>query len=210
MEAAMIRDVPIPDRMKHLKRDPRGYPVFYGAHVDSTGKAHFTVNDERKRIAMIEFDLCSICGKQLLRGRWFCGGPMSAFHAHGAYIDMPMHDECLHYALVVCPYLAMPSWRNLSDKMIDRIPDGIVAIDQTMIDKRPEVFVAVMATGQRMVGDGLQRYVRPRKPYLKVEYWQHGRQLDDAEGEWIAAKEMAGEVEVDRALKLVRSRKAVR
>jgi hypothetical protein len=193
-----MKNVAIPARMAHLPLDPRGYPVFFGAYVDSTGQAHFTVNDEVKRIAMIQFDLCSICGKALFRGRWFCGGPMSAFHEQGAYIDMPMHDECVHYALQVCPYLAMPSWRNLSDKMLERIPDAIVAVDRTMIDKRPPVFVAVMATGQRMVGSRYERYVRPRRPYLKVEYWQHGRQLDDVEGERLALPEMDGDLRAIR------------
>jgi hypothetical protein len=186
-----MRKVEIPSRMAHLPLDQRGYPVFFGAYVDSRGEPHFTVNDEEKRVACIKHDLCSICGKKLLRGRWFCGGAMSAFHKHGAYIDMPMHDECVHYALRVCPYLAMVSWRNLSDKMLARVPDAIVAIDPTMIDERPKVFVAVMATGQRMVGDnGFQRYVRPRRPYLRVEYWRHGERLSDGEGELIAAQEL--------------------
>jgi hypothetical protein len=181
----------IPERMRHLDRDKRGYPIFFGAYIDNDGTPFFTINDEMKRAAMIRDDLCSICGQKLFRGRWFVGGPMSAFHAQGAYIDMPMHDECLHYALKVCPYLAVPSWRNggLAEQHLKQVKAAIIAVDPTMIDDRPAVFVAVMAIGQSMTGgNGLQNYVRPARPYRKVEYWRHGQRLDDAEGQLLVAQ----------------------
>jgi hypothetical protein len=180
----------IPERMRHLPRDKRGYPIFFGAYIDSDGRPFFTINDEFKRALMIRDDLCSICGYKLLRGRWFTGGPMSAFHDHGAYIDMPMHDECVHYALQVCPYLAVPHWgRSLSEPHLNQVKDAIVAVDPTMIEGRPPLFVAVMAIGQKMTpGNGIQRYVIPKRPYRKIEYWRHGQQLGDAEGKLLVAQ----------------------
>jgi hypothetical protein len=177
----------IPERMRHLPCDKRGYPIFFGAYIDPVdGTPHFTINDEEKRQRVIDEDLCSICGRKLLRGRWFVGGPMSAFHPRGAYIDMPMHDECVHYALEICPYIAMPSWsRTVSEQKLKQVNAGLVAIDPTMIPDRPAVFVAVMTVGQRMTGgNGIQRYVVPRRPYRKIEYWRHGQRLSDAEG-WL-------------------------
>jgi hypothetical protein len=173
--------------MRHLPRDQRGYPIFFGAYIDSDGKPFFTINDEVKRHAIITHDLCSICGQKLLRGRWFVGGPMSAFHDHGAYIDMPMHDECVHYALAICPYLAVPHWRgSLNEQHLKQVKASIVAVDPTMIDGRPAVFVAVMAIGQKMTpGNGIQRYVVPKRPYRRIEYWRHGERLNDAEGRLI-------------------------
>jgi hypothetical protein len=180
-----VATTPVPERMQHLPRDRRGYPIFFGAFIDEDGTPFFTINDELKRAAMIRDDLCSICGRKLLRGRWFIGGAGSAFHPHGAYIDMPMHDECAHYALVVCPYLAVPSWRDaVAQAHLKQIKDAIVAVDPTMIAGRPQLFVVVMAIGQRMVPGNtpLQRYVRPARPYRKVEYWRHGQRIDDAVG----------------------------
>jgi len=137
---------------------------------------------------MIARDLCSICGKTLLRGRWFIGGPRSAFHKRGAYIDMPTHAECAHYALRVCPYLAAPSYaREVGKRKAEAVKAGVIAIDPTMIPERPLLFVALMAVGQSMTGsNGFQSYVKPHRPYRKIEYWQHGEQLPDALGRMLA------------------------
>jgi len=186
--------VPIPDRMKHLPLDRRGYPILYGVYVDKSGKPHFTINDERARVMMRERDLCSVCGHKLFRGRWFAGGPGSAFHPEGCYIDMPMHDECVHYALMVCPYLALPNYaREIGENAAKKLTDEIIAIDETMIPDRPAVFVAVMAIGQTYVGERMVsgQYVRPNRPYRKIEYWQHGRQLPDDVGKALADANLA-------------------
>ena len=186
-----VRSIPVPDRMRHLPTDRRGYPIFFGALVGDDGVPFFTINDERKRARMISEDLCSICGKPLFRGRWFCGGPGSAFHDAGCYIDMPMHDECVHYALAVCPYLASPRYvREVAVRQAERAraeTQQIITLDPTMIPDRPLVFVALMTTGQKLLdGNMLQTYVKPARPYRKVEYWQHGRRLDDAAGHALA------------------------
>jgi hypothetical protein len=184
--------IAIPTRMAHLPLDRRGYAIPWGVYVDGAGRPQFTINDDVKREVALARDLCPICGNGLSRGRWFVGGPMSAFHDRGAYIDMPMHDECAHYALKVCPYLAVPSWRKaLAESHIKAVKAAIVAIDPTMIDDRPGVFVAVMTVGQKMTGgNGLQNYVRPARPYRKVEYWRHGERLDDVEGNRLAMQSM--------------------
>jgi hypothetical protein len=188
--AKHVTNFPVPDRMSHLPRDRRGYPIFYGAFVDEDGTPHFTINDERKRDLMVKHDLCSICGSKLFRGRWFAGGPASAFHERGCYVDMPMHDECLHYALKICPYLAAPNWaQEIGPQKAKQVKTAIVTIDHTMIPGRPPVFVAVMAVGQTMVGNAQTefgehtgQYVKPAKPYRKVEYWRDGEQLPDDVG----------------------------
>ena len=174
------RDIAVPGRMQHLPRDRRGYPIPFGAFVDVDGTPHFTINDEQKRAQMIAHDLCSICGKVLLRGRWFAGGPRSAFDPRGVYIDMPMHDECVHYALRVCPYLAAPMYvREVGTKKAATVKSAVVLVDSTMLPDRPPLFVALMAVGQHMEGSILQSYVKPHRPYRRVEYWRHGERLPD-------------------------------
>lgn len=205
------RDVPIPDRMKHLPLDPRGYPMFAMVITDQSGKAHFAVNNENKRQELINGDLCGICGKPLLRGRWLVGGPASAFHEHGAYIDPPMHEECVHYALKVCPYLAAPRWAGtgIGMKMYEQADWGegdrykpAAYENTTSIPGRPALFVAVMHVGQSYVyydtdenpllaREHFIEYVRPKRPLRRVEYWAHGGQLPDAEGKPLADKIVA-------------------
>lgn len=176
--------------MRHLPLDRRGYPIFMGTWIDAKGQAHFTINDEVKRQRHITDDLCPICGQKLLRGRWFVGGPGSAFHDQGSYIDPPMHAECARYSLQVCPYLAVPSYgKRIDARKVDRREAAQhVFLDPTLDPQRPPLFVAVMASGARhimgemamshkgkMVGKmPFVQYVKPHRPYIRVEFWQHG------------------------------------
>src|SRR5262245_64789126 len=91
--------VPVPARMLGLRARPAGYVVPWTVFRDSSGRPHFTINDEEKRQHVLALDCCPICSGKLLRGRWFVGGPRSAFDLAGAYIDPPMHMECARYAL---------------------------------------------------------------------------------------------------------------
>lgn len=180
------RDVPIPERMQHLERDRRGLPIPFVVLRDKDNRPHFTVNDTRKTLHCLRNDLCPISGTPLTRGRWFVGGPLSAFHPDGAYVDLPVHLDCARYALQVCPYLAAPKYTGrLDDATIDYTRlDDVVFQDPTVIPDRPPLFVAVMAVGQTVKDLGMgQVHIRPRRPYRRVEYWRHGVQIPDAEGE---------------------------
>lgn len=179
-----MNNVAIPHRMQRLERDRRGYPIPVAVYRDSTGRAHFTINDEAKRQALIAGDRCPICGGKLLRGRWFVGGPQSAFHSLGAYIDPPMHNECAHYALQVCPYIAAPNYARRIDA--NTLPPGErrILIDNTTIPARPDYFVAVMTTGQinmKVSGTDFVQYIQPRRPYSRIEFWRHGQHVGEQE-----------------------------
>ena len=194
------RDVPVPTRMRHLPRDPRGYPIFVMAYRDSKRRVHFTINDETMRQRVVAEDRCSVCGERLLRGRWFVGGEKSAFHPNGAYIDPPMHGECAHYALQVCPYLAAPNYDKLIAGATVAEDDPTILVNQTAINSpstaaevRPALFVAVLARGQRLVKAPGGFVIRPTRPYIDVEYWQHGRKLTHEQGEAIVAEAMPHE-----------------
>jgi hypothetical protein len=182
------RTVPVPDRMKHLPRDPRGYPVFAMAFRDRDGRPHFTINDTDKVFDLIERDCCAVCGMKLFRARWFIGGPRSAFAAGGTYVDPPMHGECAHYAVRVCPYLALPSYRNFIEARKLHQP-ALLFKEAAMHPDRPEIFVVVQARGHTTRHDTYPSvYLTPKRPYMRVEYWQHGRQLDDDVGAAICAR----------------------
>jgi hypothetical protein len=184
-------DVPVPRTMRHLPKDRRGYPIPAGVLIDPAGKPHFTINDEATRRRQMAERLCPICDKKLGRWRMFVGGPQSAFHQHGAYIDLPMHVECAHYALQVCPYLAAPVYTGRIDDRTLKVEPGQIAvmINQTMLPDRPLLFVAVLARSIQRLHRG--QYVRPQRPYVRVEFWRHGVQLDEAEGLALAQEALA-------------------
>jgi hypothetical protein len=171
--------------MQGLPRDKRGYPIPSNIIRDDDGEPLFTVNDEAMRSLQLREDRCPICDQRIIGGRWLVGGPRSAFDPRGAYIDIPMHDECAHYALQVCPYLAAPSYgREIArTQLAQRKVSGVLAIiDNTQTPGRPDgdIFVAVLCRTHSLIRGG--QYVRPDRPYMRVEYWKHGQRLPDEEG----------------------------
>lgn len=187
-------EVPIPPRLAARPRDQRGFVVPWIVLRDKAGEPQFAINDERLRQIAFAGDRCHICGEPLLRGRWFVGGPASALHSRGAFADGGMHDECAHYALAVCPWLAAPKYaRRIDDKRMrpEARPDGLTTIDRTMFPNRPRTFLAIMAIGQSLVGSPpLVSYVRPKRPYRKVEFWRQGERLTEEEGAALAAADL--------------------
>jgi len=182
----MNHNVPLPKRMRALAKDHRGYPVPFIVLRDLDGKPHFVANDgERIRRALRE-NRCAICGSRLERLRWWVGGPLSAFHPDGAYIDTALHHACMTYALQVCPYLAAPGYLGrIDDRLIDkdRLPaDKGMLIDHTQIPGRPVLFVAVAAIRATVSWDPVPPVTKPKRPYLAVEYWRHGKQLSGEVG----------------------------
>ena len=179
--------IDVPDRMKHLDRDHRGYPIPFIVFRDNENKPHFTINDAHKTSRCRSHDLCSICGKELMRGRWFVGGPMSALAPLGAYIDPPLHHECMVFALQTCPYLLNASYQKRIDgATLDpkKAPGVIGLLDTTMIPERPKVFIGVMAVGQFYTDRG---YVVPKKPFRAMEFWRNGVMEQKFEKDVIAA-----------------------
>lgn len=189
-----IREIPIPPRMAHLPKDPRGYPIPAMVLIDDGGRPHFQINDERLRQGCIKADNCVICGRKLFRGRWFVGGPLSAFSERGLYIDPPLHKECMEYAMAVCPYLAAPNYgKEIGTKTLKgRTTSGVgIKVDPTTIAERPDWFVAVMAVGQDYkfaTGDFAAfgydakdvRYVRHHVGSAReIQIWRHGQRVTD-------------------------------
>jgi hypothetical protein len=189
----------IPECLASLGRDRRGYPIPVTAAVDRDGTPHFTVTDQPARHRMIDEDRCHLSGRKLLRGRWFVGGPMPAFHEFGAFIDGPMLDEASLFAVQTCPYIAAPKYaRRIEDAAFSKAaPDGsqLMRTHEEPNPDRPELFLRVMTTGQKLVnsntGDTL--FVT-RKPYVRVEFWRHGQQLGFDEGVELSVASCGGEL----------------
>jgi hypothetical protein len=171
--------VPVPAKMKDLLRDERGYPIPWTVlRAPSDGTPNFAVNVEELRQRSITERLCPICGERLYRGMWFVGGPGSALHPRGAFIDPPMHRECAEYALKVCPYLAAPRYNGRVDdrKLSAADRARMIIIDRTMLPERPPLFVCAMTIGMTVTRTS---YLVPKRPWHTIEFWREGEKLDD-------------------------------
>ena len=99
---------------------------------------------------------------------------MSALHPRGAYIDPPLHHECMRFAVQTCPYLVNQKYtKRIDGNTLDmaKAPGVVTLIDPTLDPTRPKVFVAAMAVGQSYTENG---YVVPKHPYRGLEFWRDG------------------------------------
>jgi hypothetical protein len=171
--------VTVPARIARLPRDPRGYPIPWNV-LRTESDVFFTVNDDRRSWQALREDLCPICGEKLDSLIWFVGGPRSAFHPDGWYLDLPGHQECIEYALQTCPYLAAPKYLGRVDVVHPGKlpPEAAVLIDETMIPDRPELFVAVGCSAIQMLKRPfpLSPYLKPGNP-SQWTFWRHGQQI---------------------------------
>lgn len=175
----------IPARMKKLERDKRGYPIPFIVWRDTDNQPHFTINDTEVVLACLTGGRCSICGDKLGTNTWIIGGPKSAFHKYGAYIDPPVHKDCGTFALKTCPYIALPSYTGRIDAKTVK-PDKVGGFglfeDRTMIPDRPEIFVFGKTSGAKVTIPEIgQHYVHPNRPWLAIEYWKDGKQISESE-----------------------------
>ena len=183
------KKIPIPDLMqKHCKLDHRGLPVPFIVLIDQDNNSHFKVNDSEKTHDCVMHDKCSICGTVMNDDRWMIGGPQSAYHIYGCYIDTPVHYQCGKYALQVCPYLAYSGYvANKTD--IEKLQKQIAGGDSLLLDNptvdqnRVPLFVFGKTSGIRysmnfLVSSMHVGKIYPNKPYLETEYWNNGEQLD--------------------------------
>lgn len=96
---------PLPERMRSLPVDERGYPVpYFVAWVD--GKPDHRVMDGAKLGPAIRSQLCWMCGQKLGRFKSFCIGPMCSITR--TISEPPSHLECLRFAATACPFMTRP------------------------------------------------------------------------------------------------------
>jgi hypothetical protein len=170
------REIPVPELMKDLPRDPRGFPVPVIIMRDQDGKFLFTVNNMAVVARCVVQDLCGVCGKKLNGDSWLAGGHKSAFHERGVYNDTPIHHECGVYALQVCPYLVLSAYRSdqgAVQKLSELYGSTNLFFNRTQDPTKPAFFAFVkISRYQTNLG-----FVVPDRPFLDVEYWTGGEQI---------------------------------
>lgn len=184
------KDVPIPERMQDLPRDKRGYPYPVIILEDDSGVRHFTINDEHTRQRLLEERRCAICGQVMGDVMWMPGGPLSALHPHGCYNDTPLHHECMTYAMMVCPYLAMPNFKGVNVaaaiKKVDTGDGTATYHDPTVIGQKPPFFVVVQTSAvsckENQAMPGTVGYIRPVDWTGNPEVWKDGKKFSEEEG----------------------------
>lgn len=138
---------PLPDRMKSLPIDARGYVVPWFVqwvqkeeciceesskddctHCHGTGvklipcpvgqgEPEFRALDPKKRVEAILKKLCWVCGGKLGVNVVFVSGPMCGVSRTSA--EPPSHFECAEWSAINCPFLSNPKRVRREDEIIN-------------------------------------------------------------------------------------------
>jgi hypothetical protein len=112
------KDLPvgIPDRIRNLPVDERGYPVpWFVDWID--GKPEFRAMDGRKFDRCINEKLCWVCGERLKKHVAFVIGPMCTITRTSA--EPPSHLDCAEWSVKACPFLSKPQMKRREDDLIN-------------------------------------------------------------------------------------------
>jgi hypothetical protein len=144
---ASIRDIPLPDNMKHLPVSKKGFPVpFFASIVD--GEWDFRVTTAEKFVACVKEKRCWICGQALGSKYAFVAGPMCVVTKTSA--EPPCHLTCATYSAIACPFLAQPRMkRNESD-----LPEGHRPPAGVAIMRNPGVTAVLVTRKYKLFDDG--------------------------------------------------------
>jgi hypothetical protein len=131
--------VHVPERVKALPMDERGYPIpFFAAIID--GKPDLRVSSGKKALRCNDELLCWVCGEKLNNQSCFIGGPKS--NASGMYSDGPMHRNCAEFSLQVCPYLALPNAKRREKDL----PESAKMADGATLEKPDRFYMVIVKT----------------------------------------------------------------
>lgn len=181
-------DVPLPPRMRGLRRDHRGYVIpYFVAWLDEqdreveppNGKPDFRVLSPARMKLCIRDRRCWLCGQPLGVRMVFAIGPMCA--ATRTTMEPPGHYDCARYGVEVCPFLSRPRMRRNAEDM----PEGHWAPGLT-IDRNPGVTALWVTRSYKMFRAGTEgggtpgALIKVGNPE-RVEWYREGRPATRAE-----------------------------
>jgi len=193
---------PLPERMKDLPVDARGYAVpWFVAWIDGPdGKVpEFRAMDGQKLTRAIRERLCWVCGQRL--GSWLCFviGPMCAINRISS--EPPSHLECAQWSARNCPFLSKPQMiRRETGPGAEpaRIESARANVAGVMIERNPGVALLWICRDYKLVPDGKGGRLFSVGDPDRVEWWALGRPATRAEVEHSVATGLPALIEVAR------------
>jgi hypothetical protein len=133
------RIVPMPARIAHLRRDVRGYPIFYAiqppGEIRDGDTVDFRVLSVTHHLQCARERRCAICGGRVGSSLFWIGGPMCV--QNRVFGDGFMHEECCRYSQRVCPYLTIAA-KVYSDRAVTDARVGETLGDVNAILTKPQ------------------------------------------------------------------------
>jgi hypothetical protein len=174
---------PLPERMRRLPIDERGYPVpHFVTWLDEAGKPlpngqgkpDFRVITSGRVLDVIRFRLCWICGGKLGSFASFVSGPMCGINRTNG--EPPNHLECALFAAKACPFLTRPAMKRRENNLPEDHRDAA----GVMIRRNPGVCI-VWTTRQWKPWPVENGVLFKMGDPTSVTFWREGRSATRAE-----------------------------
>jgi hypothetical protein len=130
---ALIRDIPMPPRIKRLPISDRGFPIPWFTHIEDDGTPNFTAIARGRLSEAFHHRKCWICGDHLGTYYSFVLGPMCCVNRINS--EPPSHLDCALYAAKACPFLVNPR----AKRNYKALPADTMEAAGVMIERNPGV-----------------------------------------------------------------------
>lgn len=166
----------LPNRMKYLPVDERGYPVPW--FVDwADGKPEFRAMNPRKWIHAVRFKRCWVCGEALGRYLCFVAGPMCGISRTTS--EPPTHLDCGRWSARNCPFLNNPDAIRRVDETVSAATEENSAGFALM--RNPGVTMLYIAKDYSLFDDGKGKPLIHMGELDSIEWYAEGRNATRAE-----------------------------
>lgn len=177
--------IPVPDRIRALPTDRRGYPVpFFVRRVEGQ-EPDFRVMDQEAAGRALKRNLCWVCGQPMGRNVSFVGGPKSELTC--SFADLPSHLECARFSAQACPFMVNPAARMRQGGL----PEGVGLLPNQEA-ANPGITAVVVTRKWGMSPSGMALVVHAKEA---VEWFCRGRPATDDE---IEAAKLQARLDVER------------
>ncbi len=171
-EQRQFKLTPMPQRIKRLIVDERGYSVpWFVAWKD--GKPEFRAMDGDKFIRAIKEKRCWVCGDPLGINVAFVAGPMCGINRTSA--EPPCHYDCAKWSAINCPFLSNPDMVRREDAVMNNVQLRENAAG-CAISRNPGVTMLWITRQYEVFNDGAGKPLTHMLEPDRVEWYASGRQ----------------------------------
>lgn len=161
---------PLPERLRHLDLDDRGYPIPWFVARIKGRKPDIRFADSWRRSEALALGKCWVCGYTIApENPAFVIGPMCLVNRVSA--EPPTHLECAEYSVKACPFLAKPKMvRRENDR-----PENPAQLPGHAIMRNPGVALIYVPKSFVLEPDGRGEYLFRLGEPLSLSFWAEGR-----------------------------------
>lgn len=166
----------LPERMKHLPVDKRGYvvPWFVAWPNGPQGEPEFRAMDGEKFIKAVREKRCWVCGEPLGRNMVFVIGPMCGVNRVSS--EPPSHLECARWSVRNGQFMALRQIKRREDEFTESCP-----VAGHSIKRNPGVCALWCTREYRPFRDGKGGVLIQIGEPFSIEWFAHGRAATRAE-----------------------------